>query len=169
MFRLHCSPELPDPSPDAACLKRLATVARRTLSCHAVGGLINVVLTSDDEVRRLNRTFRARDKTTDVLSFSLNEDEQPPVLDDEDLAADTPMGEIYISVEQARLQAEELGVPHDEELSRLLVHGLLHLAGFDHQTEAELHTMEGLTEELLGAAPADTITPSWRTGLPKGV
>ncbi len=53
MFRLHCSPDLPEP-PGAACLQRLEAVARRTLSCHSAGGSVEAILTDDDEVRRLN-------------------------------------------------------------------------------------------------------------------
>ena len=75
MFRLHCSPDLPEP-PGAACLQRLEAVARRTLSCHSAGGSVEAILTDDDEVRRLNRTFRGRDRATDVLSFSYVDNQQ---------------------------------------------------------------------------------------------
>jgi probable rRNA maturation factor len=161
MYRLHCSPDLPDP-PGAACLERLAAVARRTLSCHCAGGSVDVILTGDVEVRRLNRTFRGRDQATDVLSFSFVDGDHQANPKDEFLAEqDMPAGEVYISVERAAAQGEELGVPRDEELARLLVHGLLHLAGYDHQTEADLQTMEGLTDELLGTT-APPIRPGGR-------
>ena len=163
MYRLHCSPDLPDP-PGAACLERLAAVAHRTLSCHCAGGSVDVILTGDAEVRRLNRTFRGRDRATDVLSFSFVDGDRRDGGDHQDggdeanaegkflAEQDMPAGEVYISVERAAAQGEELGVPRDEELARLLVHGLLHLAGYDHQTEADLQTMEVLTDELLGSS-----------------
>ena len=172
MYRLHCSPDLPDP-PAAACLERLAAVARRTLSCHCAGGSVDVILTGDAEVRRLNRTFRGQDRATDVLSFSFVDGDHRDGCDHQDgghqanavseliAEQDMPAGEVYISVERAAAQGEELGVPRDEELARLLVHGLLHLAGYDHQTEADLQTVEGLTDELLGTT-APPIRPGGR-------
>ncbi|MDA0337032.1 MAG: rRNA maturation RNase YbeY [bacterium] len=149
MVRLHCSPVLVD-IPDADCLERLNQVARRTLGSHDAGGIVDVILTDDVEVRRLNCSYRGRDQATDVLSFSFVEHGQETVVPPEFfLTQDTPAGEVYISVERASVQAEELGVPADEELARLLIHGLLHLAGYDHQTESELCIMEELTEQLL--------------------
>ena len=160
MFRLHCSPDLPEP-PGAACLQRLEAVARRTLSCHSAGGSVEAILTDDDEVRRLNRTFRGRDRATDVLSFSYVDNQQALARAGILAEQDMPAGEVYISVERAAAQGAELCVPRDEELVRLLVHGLLHLAGYDHQTEADLLAMEGLTDELLNDS-------SWQTNLLKG-
>ena len=123
MFRLHCSPDLPEP-PGAACLQRLEAVARRTLSCHSAGGSVEAILTDDDEVRRLNRTFRGRDRATDVLSFSYVDNQQALARAGILAEQDMPAGEVYISVERAAAQGAELGVPRDEELVRLLVHGL---------------------------------------------
>lgn len=164
MLRLHCSPGLAD-APDSTCIERLERVARRTLSCHPAGGLVDVILTDDDEIRRLNGSFRGRDQATDVLSFSFVETNQTRVDGEFVLAEDMPAGEVYISFERAGVQARDYGVAHDEELARLLVHGLLHLAGYDHQTETELCVMERLTEELLVVKP----DLSWPTDSPKGV
>jgi probable rRNA maturation factor len=149
MVRLHCSPALVD-IPDADCIERLNQVARRTLRSHDAGGIVDVILTDDEEVRRLNCSYRGRDQATDVLSFSFVEQGQETVIAPEFfLTQDMPAGEVYISVERAGAQAKELGVATDEELARLLVHGLLHLAGYDHQTESELLIMEQRTEQLL--------------------
>ena len=162
MFRLHCSPGLSEaPSPDA--LLRLEATAGRVLARHPAGGPVDAVLTDDEHVRQLNRAYRGRDDTTDVLSFALHEEADgfvvgpdPGSVRDEDCA---PRGEIYICVPRARAQADEQRVPHDEELARLLVHGLLHLAGYDHQTDAELRFMELETERFLTATPAAPQTP----------
>ena len=109
----------------------------------------------------MNRTFRGRDRATDVLSFSYVDNQQALARAGILAEQDIPAGEVYISVERAAAQGAELGVPRDEELVRLLVHGLLHLAGYDHQTEADLLAMEGLTDELLNDS-------SWQTNLLKG-
>jgi probable rRNA maturation factor len=167
MFRLHCSPDLPD-GLDQASLDGLEKAARRTLSRHAAGGLVDIILTGDDEVHRLNRTFRGRDQPTDVLSFSFVENGQQAITGDDVLIGeDVPAGEVYISLDRAWVQADELGTPRDRELARLLIHGLLHLAGFDHQTDVDLREMESLTDELLDTVAHED--PSWRTDSPKGV
>lgn len=169
MFRLHCSPALVEP-PDAASLRHLTEVAQRTLDHHKPGGVVDIVLTDDTEVRRLNGSFRGRDVTTDVLSFSFVEDGQQSVATPQELPIeDIAAGEVYISVPQATAQAVQLGISPPEELARLLVHGLLHLAGYDHQTEAELQVMEQLTEDLLKVPGSPEHDPSWRTDSPKGV
>jgi rRNA maturation RNase YbeY len=147
-FRLHCSPALPEP-PAPGCLQRLEEAGRLTLATHPVGGAVDAILTDDAEVRRLNHEFRDRDTATDVLSFSLLDGAQP-ARPDADMGEDElPAGEIYISVERAAEQALDLDVPVDEEMTRLLIHGLLHLAGYDHPDETSLAAMERLTDELL--------------------
>ena len=155
MFLLHCSPNLPE-AVTAGTRHCLAAVARRVLSVHGAGGPVEAVLTGDAEVRRLNAAFRGRDRSTDVLSFSLREDPGRQngggsVLSPAQFEA--PAGEIYISLPRATVQAAERGVTVEAELTRLLVHGLLHLAGFDHRTAAELEAMERETERFLHLSP----------------
>lgn len=151
MFRLHCSPDLPE-AVAAETGHRLTAVARRVLSVHVAGGTVEAVLTDDTEVRRLNAAYRGRDRNTDVLSFSLLEDPAGPsggAVVVPPPALEAPAGELYISLQRAVAQAEEQGVTVEEELTRLLVHGLLHLAGFDHRTAAELSVMERETERFV--------------------
>lgn len=82
------------------------------------GREVSVLITDDDRIQELNKTYRNKNKPTDVLSFPM---------DDEQL-----LGDIVISMDTAKAQAESFKVSLDEELSRLLVHGLLHLLGYDH-------------------------------------
>lgn len=88
----------------------------------------NLICCSDYRIRKLNRSYRAIDRVTDVLSFSFN---------DEDM-----LGEIYISLERASVQARRFGLTCNEEVERLFVHGLLHLAGYDHIKSTERTIME---------------------------
>ena len=93
------------------------------------------LFTSDRRMRTLNRTYRQKDRTTDVLSFP---------------GGETPeghhLGDVVISVPVARRQAEERGHPPERELRLLLLHGVLHCLGHDHETDDG--TMERLEEEL---------------------
>ena len=154
MFLLHCSPDLPE-AVTAGTHHHLAAVARRVLSVHGAGGQVEAILAGDAEVRRLNAAFLGRDRNTDVLSFPLLDGPDPDgagsVLSPADFEA--PAGEIYISVPRAGVQAAERGVKVEDELTRLLVHGLLHLAGFDHQTAGELEVMERETERFVHPSP----------------
>lgn len=87
---------------------------------------LSVVLTDDATIRELNRDYRAKDKATDVLSFSLLEGEEDVMV------GVRALGDVVISMETASRQAEEIGHGLEEELARLLIHGVLHLLGHDH-------------------------------------
>ncbi len=97
----------------------LERFAARTRRAARLRGQVNVLVTGDAEVRRLNRQFRHKDKPTDVLSF-------PGI--DQELA-----GDIAISAATASRNARRLGHSTAEELKVLMLHGLLHLAGYDHE------------------------------------
>ena len=86
---------------------------------------LSIVLTDDPTIHELNRTWRHKDKPTDVLSFSQIEGEL--IAGD-----DVVLGDVIISTDTAQRQADERGHSLDEELCRLLVHGTLHLLGHDH-------------------------------------
>lgn len=89
---------------------------------------LGVRFASDREVTRANRSFRGKDKTTDVLSFP---------------GEDGHLGDILISVPQARRQADAAGHPVSRELKVLLLHGILHCMGYDHETdEGEMERLE---------------------------
>ena len=98
---------------------------------------------SDETVRALNNEFRHLDKTTDVLSFPWNPDEN-------DLVEGPFLGEIYISMPQVERQAPEYGATKRQELERVIVHGLLHLSGHDHATPSQRKKMRELEEHYLG-------------------
>lgn len=87
---------------------------------------LSILLTDDSEIAELNSKFRNKDKATDVLSFSMTEGESGGV-------EAWSLGDVIISLETAEAQARELEVSLADEILRLLVHGVLHLVGFEHE------------------------------------
>ncbi|MGI6332293.1 MAG: rRNA maturation RNase YbeY [Zhaonellaceae bacterium] len=108
---------------------------------------VSLVLVDDKKIQELNRDYRGIDRPTDVLSFPLREaveDEGPKVSVDEWL-----LGDIVVSMETALRQAEEYGHSLERELGFLIVHGCLHLLGYDHQREEERQVMREKEEAIL--------------------
>lgn len=99
---------------------------------------VNLIFVADREMRQLNRRYRGKDKTTDVLSFHLDGDD------------DGLFGEIYISVAQARRNARKEGKSLRSEILLLFCHGLLHLCGIHHPTDAARRRMKRLEDKYLG-------------------
>lgn len=110
-------------------------------------GELSVVLCDDAFIHPLNRDWRGKDKPTDVLSFAQREGEGAN-------PDDNVLGDVIISVETATRQAEERGHPLGHELRVLLVHGILHLLGYDHEEDEEAEEMEALERDLLGELPS---------------
>src|SRR6516162_10135908 len=109
---------------------------------------LSVALVDDAAIHALNRTYRHKDKPTDVLAFPLQEARRPH------RPAAGLLGDVILSVETARRQAARHRRPLLAELTMLLAHGLLHLLGHDHQTDAQERDMTALTRELEAAAAA---------------
>lgn len=103
---------------------------------------VNIVLCNDDFIRSLNRKYRGKDSATDVLSFSQEEDGEEDFFDGLDEVehpenGGKALGDIIISLETAARQSREFEVTEEEELGRLVIHGMLHLLGFDHETSKQ--------------------------------
>ncbi len=97
---------------------------------------VTVVFVSDRHMRQLNRQWRGKQGTTDVLSFPAGDD----TFNNPDGAL---LGDVVISVEQAARQAKENGLTLDQEIAQLILHGLLHLCGYDHETDkGEMNRLE---------------------------
>jgi len=115
---------------------------------------VSVRLAGDALVRRLNREYRGEDAPTDVLSFALSENPHEFVLPPGGLLQ---LGEVVVSLSTARRQAREAGRPLLTEVTHLLVHGLLHLLGYDHESEEDERRMRAREEGLLSALGNDII------------
>jgi probable rRNA maturation factor len=147
-----------DRLPTARTLERFLREAQAAVRLR---GAVTVLLTTDRGIRRLNRKFRGKDKATDVLSFPASE------------MAEDEAGDLAISISTARRQAKACGHPFGVELRVLMLHGLLHLAGYDHETDegqmarreralrARLRLPLGLIERVEGKAtkPAKKTAP----------
>lgn len=142
---------------DEARLRRFLAKARKAVG---LNGGVSLLLTSDRDMQQLNRTFRGKDKPTDVLSF-------PAVAAVKAKFA----GDLAISVDIASINAAALGHSVEDEIRVLILHGLLHLAGYDHETdtgqmarkELRLRRELGLPSNLIARTEGDPV----RSRIPK--
>ena len=101
------------------------------------GSSATIAFVSDTNIRKLNKQFRNINKPTDVLSFPADENEN--------------LGDIAISIDRAAAQAKENGLALDDEIAKLILHGLLHLCGYDHETDnGEMNRLELRLRKKLG-------------------
>ena len=116
---------------------------------------MSVTFMNNAEIREINRDYRNKDQATDVISFALEDEGEGElaIIFDEDEAFDLPrnIGDIMISVERAKEQAQEYRHSFDRELGFLAVHGFLHLNGYDHMTPEDEKEMFTLQEDILTA------------------
>lgn len=125
--------------------RELTRFLRRAIDATALAGDVSVLLTGDDAIRTLNRTYRGKDKATDVLSFAAADHGQGVA------------GDLAISLETALRQADEHRHDLEIEIKILLLHGLLHLAGYDHETDnGTMHRKEIRLRRKLGLPAALT-------------
>ncbi len=102
-------------------------------------GEVSITLTNNEYIHELNREYRHIDRPTDVLSFALNESEEPAIENGPDINV---LGDLVISVERAEEQAADYGHSVRREIAFLTVHGMLHLLGYDHMEETDRLEME---------------------------
>jgi probable rRNA maturation factor len=104
--------------------------------------IISIVLVNNEEIQRLNKEYRHIDAATDVISFALADElEQYPF----------ELGDIFISVDKVKQQAADYGHSDERELGFLIVHGILHLLGYNHETEEQEYAMFQIQEQILSS------------------
>jgi probable rRNA maturation factor len=118
----------------------LESVLNRVLISGNAPGIVSYILTEDTHIRKLNRTYRNIDETTDVLSFELTDPIHPD---------SAYLGEVYISVDRALQQAKDANRTLQEELAHLAIHGTLHLLGFEHNTDKGYNQMQNEEKKYL--------------------
>ena len=140
---------------EAAALVKAAVRAALAAEGVSEGCIVNVLLTDDEGIRRVNREFRGVDSATDVLSFPFNE-LIPGAFNAEDCERDPEsgrllLGDMMISLERCAAQGEEFGHGFEREIRYLSVHSVLHLLGYDHVDEGEMKKqMRAREKEIMG-------------------
>lgn len=126
---------------------KLRRVAEHTLADEGLdeGVELSIALVGEEEMRELNARYRGRDYPTDVLSF------QSEIPEREIEGIPHLLGDVVICPSVAAKQAKEYGQTFDQEMALLLVHGILHLLGYDHQEETQAEEMEAREREILSA------------------
>lgn len=131
---------------EAQLVRRLRVAARRALAVALAdswrGSTVSLdcclVLSSDAKVRRLNRDYRGKDKPTNVLSFAALDGGKPP------RSQAWPLGDIILALTTCRKEARQQGKELEQHLTHLVIHGVLHLLGYDHEVDADAERMEAL-------------------------
>lgn len=110
---------------------------------------IGIWITTNQTIKKYNKTYRNKDKATDVLSFPYH----PRLKPSESITVNSPedknLGDIIISAQHVLSDAKKLNVSFDQRLIRIVVHGISHLLGYDHQTEKEYQAMYAFEKKLL--------------------
>lgn len=133
----------------------IESTALRTIATEGLTGnyLVAVTLVTDNRIRELNRVHRKIDTVTDVLSFPLlGDDGAEFILPD---GAPVHLGDVVLSIEQARRQAEDYGHAFEREIAYLTAHGVLHLLGHDHDEDIDRVEMRAREEEILIDQPRE--------------
>lgn len=112
--------------------------------------IITVTFTTPEEIKKINEKYRKIDRATDVLSFPMFEKEElEEKIKNKDFLYEDVLGDIIISIEKVKEQAEEYGHSFERELSYMLVHGFYHLMGYDHIEEEDKKLMRPKEEKIL--------------------
>jgi len=121
----------------------VAQIAAATLAgLSRAGAALTIAFVRDRAIRQLNRTYRGKDHATDVLSFPASDAQDEPFINQSAASADY-LGDIVIAIDTARRQADEAGHTLTREVSELVIHGTLHLCGYDHETDnGEMNRLE---------------------------
>lgn len=133
--------EIANPAKSPVDEDRIFEIVKKTLSKFGERGSLelSIAFVDPSTIQKLNRSRRRKDRVTDILTFSLNGGGEAFGIG----------GELVMCYDQIVKQAKKFGVSTDEELARTIIHGILHLVGYDHKTKKDERIMFGLQEELL--------------------
>jgi probable rRNA maturation factor len=141
------------PDAESGIIAAAAALARHPRCRRAQGAEVTIVLADDALVRTLNAAYRSQDKPTNVLSF--------PLQAHPGTGSHALLGDVVLALETVTREAAEQGTPLLHHLQHLVVHGILHLLGFQHETDAEAEDMEAIEIEILAKlGVADPYAPA---------
>ena len=126
---------------DETLLNKVADYAMKSEDVN--NGVVNIIIVDNKKIREINKEYRKIDKETDVISFAL---------EDDDTFIELPirvLGDIYISIDRVKLQAKDYGHSEKREICFLVVHGILHLLGYDHMNASDEKVMFSKQEKIL--------------------
>ena len=126
---------------DEALLNKVADYAMKSEDVN--NGVVNIIIVDNKKIREINKKYRGIDRETDVISFAL---------EDDDTFIELPirvLGDIYISIDRVKLQAKDYGHSEKREICFLVVHGILHLLGYDHMNTSDEKVMFSKQEKIL--------------------
>jgi probable rRNA maturation factor len=148
--------EADGPAPPESALAAAAGIAAAgILDClDRSAAELCVMLVDDARMRELNLQWRGKDSTTDVLSFSQLEGEEMH-------STAVMLGDVVVSVDVLRRQAADGGWTDEEELTRLILHGVLHLLGFDHEVDEDARAMRAEEGRIVGLLAARGVACAW--------
>ncbi len=155
---IHIELAREEPWPDGRWEDIATAAARAAIAQTPFGGLlttrahveISVRLTSDEEVRTLNHQYRDKDKATNVLSFPMVQRDLIDTVSQNSDDGEVLLGDIALAHGVCVAEAEDRGIGTDDHLTHLVVHGVLHLLGYDHMTDEEGDAMEEIERAALG-------------------
>ncbi len=107
-------------------------------------GIINLIVISEEEMARMNKQFRGKEGPTDILTFSYRNKSGLRVAESPDFI----VGEIYLCLEKIKTYAQERGVTYKEQLEYIIIHGLVHLMGYDHENDTDWKKMEKIEKKI---------------------
>jgi len=147
-----------DPKWNALDMESLCQTALNAVAAHlgiSNDAEVSVMACNDDRISELNAEFREKDKATNVLSWPAEElssdvDGAPPLSPEPDFTGEMFLGDIAISFDTCTQEAEQANKPLSDHVIHLIIHGCLHLLGYDHETDADAALMERLEVEILG-------------------
>ena len=152
---IHEAPWPEDRDWEALAARAAAAAIERTPFAAIAGGAANVEiavrLTSDEEVRTLNHQYRGKDKPTNVLSFPMIQSDLIESVTQNSDDGEVLLGDIVLAHGVCVAEAAERAIPVEDHATHLIVHGCLHLLGYDHQDDAEADTMEDIERSALAS------------------
>ena len=132
---------------DEKFLDKISLIVLRSARFIKKNAKISLVFVSNSEIKKINKKYRNKDKATDVLSFPFFDLKNKKEVINE--VSPFYLGEIFISYDKAKTQAKQFGFSLKREISRLLIHGILHLLGYDHYKKEERKKMENLESNIM--------------------
>lgn len=114
----------------------------------------SVIICSNKYIQEINKNYRDKDKPTDVITFVMSDEPFPSISGEEELYS---AGDIIVSLEMVKENSLYFKVNEDEELKRVLIHGILHLKGLDHETNGDEEEMLIIQEQILSKFPNEGI------------